>query len=368
MLAYYKKALHYIILIFFALIFSSNTNIAFAQANSCKTLQNTIRSLDRNRDYRSLNTNTKKAKALAAELKKKERTFVRGGCQKLLKAKKKLTGQCRTLARSIIRGRTSLKKLNASIQTGRAIASQRANLTKKINSNTCSQPKPNKPQNNNRSLLDILFGNNKVEITPDVPNIRVDLNTLRTLCVRLSDGYYWPISFSTTKVYLSADEQTCKKLGAPGELEMYYHRNPGEDSDSMINMAGKLYKSLPNAFLFRQKFIPNNTFSRNKTSGFIEVVKSQGQTTSRAIVSFDELSFPMPIRDPRTKTKTTVIATVNIVPLPRSRPYREGEIKPIAKIITPIINAPIKTFISGGKTIRIIGPDTLYAQPKAKDT
>ncbi len=50
--------------------------------------------------------------------------------------------------------------------------------------------------------------------------------TYRTLCVRLCDGYYFPVSFSTLPNHFQRDAQLCQsQCAAPAEL--YYHQNPG---------------------------------------------------------------------------------------------------------------------------------------------
>lgn len=373
MLANYFKALHIIMfsfVIFFSLFYA---NDAYAQTKSCSSLSNSVRSLERNRDFRALAKNTQAAKNLQKSLKDTERKFVRTGCQKVLKAKKKLTGQCRSLARIIIRGRSDLKKLQVKISTGQTIARQREGVLKRIANNTCTKPSSatfNSIQNNNKSLFDILFGNDQRLLTTDAPNVRIDLNTIRTLCVRVSDGYYWPISFSTTRQYLAYDEKTCSDQSNGFEVELYYHKNPGEDADKMINLAGTPYKSLPNAFLYRREFVASDIFKKKTSSGFFELVKNETTGLARTMIMFEDQSFPMPIRDPRQKTKITVteIAKAIFVPLPRARPYQEGEERPAQIIAAPKTTQPIKTFTSNGKTIRIIGPNTLYALSAPTDS
>ncbi|HYD16230.1 MAG TPA: DUF2865 domain-containing protein, partial [Hyphomicrobium sp.] len=50
--------------------------------------------------------------------------------------------------------------------------------------------------------------------------------TYRTVCVRLCDGYYFPVSFSTLPNHFQRDEEVCQsKCASPAEL--YYHQNPG---------------------------------------------------------------------------------------------------------------------------------------------
>jgi hypothetical protein len=78
-------------------------------------------------------------------------------------------------------------------------------------------------------------------------------HAVRTLCVRLCDGYYWPISFATTTSRLSADAKRCESsCSSPARL--FYHRNPGQDVDDMIDREGKYYRALPAAYLYRTRY------------------------------------------------------------------------------------------------------------------
>jgi hypothetical protein len=78
--------------------------------------------------------------------------------------------------------------------------------------------------------------------------------TYRTMCVRQCDGYYFPVSFSTLPSQFSADEAQCAdRCAAPSELFVY--RNPGEDVEQMVSLAGKPYSELDTAWLYRTKFI-----------------------------------------------------------------------------------------------------------------
>jgi len=77
-------------------------------------------------------------------------------------------------------------------------------------------------------------------------------NTLRTLCVRTCDGYYFPVSFSTTKKYLAADEETCQRLCPAGDASIYYYpRRSGPEQ--MVSIDGFPYADLPNAFRYRKE-------------------------------------------------------------------------------------------------------------------
>jgi hypothetical protein len=77
----------------------------------------------------------------------------------------------------------------------------------------------------------------------------------RTLCVRTCDGYYFPISFSTSTSRFAEDEQTCQKLCPAAEAVLYTHRNPGEEVAQAVASNGRLYKDLANAFRYRREFV-----------------------------------------------------------------------------------------------------------------
>ena len=82
--------------------------------------------------------------------------------------------------------------------------------------------------------------------------------TYRTLCVRLCDGYYFPINFSVTRDRLALDAQACEsRCGGQGRL--FVHRNPGGSTEDMVDLAGRPYSRLATAFLYRTKYVPSCT-------------------------------------------------------------------------------------------------------------
>lgn len=80
--------------------------------------------------------------------------------------------------------------------------------------------------------------------------------TYRTICVRLCDGYYFPVSFSTLPNHFQRDSQLCQsQCAAPAEL--YYHQNPGGAVEQALSASGQQpYTSLKSAFLYRKQFVP----------------------------------------------------------------------------------------------------------------
>lgn len=80
-----------------------------------------------------------------------------------------------------------------------------------------------------------------------------DGGTYRTMCVRLCDGYFWPISFSATKRDFARDSQLCERTcDSPAALHVY--RNPGEEPEHMVDLKGQPYAMLGTAFRFRVRY------------------------------------------------------------------------------------------------------------------
>jgi Protein of unknown function (DUF2865). len=78
--------------------------------------------------------------------------------------------------------------------------------------------------------------------------------TYRTLCVRLCDGYYFPISFATMRSEFARDADKCA-ASCGSEARLFYHPNPGGDVEGMTDLTGMAYAALPNAFKYRKTLV-----------------------------------------------------------------------------------------------------------------
>lgn len=71
----------------------------------------------------------------------------------------------------------------------------------------------------------------------------------RTVCVRLCDGYYWPIGFASDSADLARDNAKCEQsCSMPAKL--YYAPMPSEASE-LIDLNGQPYTRLGTAFQYR---------------------------------------------------------------------------------------------------------------------
>lgn len=79
--------------------------------------------------------------------------------------------------------------------------------------------------------------------------------TYRTVCVRLCDGYFFPISFSTLPNHFQRDADACQsKCAAP--VDLYYHPNPGGAMEQATSVkTQQSYSTLKSAFRYRKEFV-----------------------------------------------------------------------------------------------------------------
>src|ERR1700687_1295161 len=74
-----------------------------------------------------------------------------------------------------------------------------------------------------------------------------DYGTYRTLCVRLCDGVYFPISDSVRREPLYNDSRQCSQR-CDGEARLYYYSTAGGSAETAVDLSGHRYVDLPNAF------------------------------------------------------------------------------------------------------------------------
>src|SRR6516165_7914439 len=102
---------------------------------------------------------------------------------------------------------------------------------------------------------DRLFGDNgggSVVSTPLGPMG----GTFRTVCVRTWEGFYFPISYSTSPDRFSDDEMACQRMCPASEVSLYTYHNPGEEMAQAASLNGRPYSELPTAFQYRKSMSP----------------------------------------------------------------------------------------------------------------
>jgi hypothetical protein len=102
-----------------------------------------------------------------------------------------------------------------------------------------------------RGFFDALFGGGTI-LNPNGDG--APSGTYHTVCVRTCDGYYFPISYSTTPSRFADDQRACQRECPAAEATLYAFRNPGEDMEQAMSLSGQPYTALPTAFQYRKQF------------------------------------------------------------------------------------------------------------------
>jgi hypothetical protein len=76
----------------------------------------------------------------------------------------------------------------------------------------------------------------------------------RTVCVRLCDGYYFPIRHGGTRASFPDDAVACESR-CPRQSQLFYLPASGEIADAVAVDSGTRYRALPNAFRYRKTLV-----------------------------------------------------------------------------------------------------------------
>ena len=339
-------------------------------ANLAKRQQRALRSAER--DAVSLRCVTRSGKragngaascpALFSKIKKMRRNL-----NKLVKRRDSATkGSSRGLSRSDLRAKKRFLK--------KKISRLRCNqIERQAKRDIREQKRVDRRKNKRGGLLARLSGRQSRYVEPEIqneeqPTVRVVGTVFRTLCVRISDGYYFPMSFATVRSNFDTDEAKCKASNPGEELRLFVHRNPSQEPEEMIDLTGLAYADLPNAFLYRTKFVA----PRRLTNG--------NGLTQVAGVTPGQLAQA---NDPRfSKFPNLFGETGKIIEKPAAKPALFSDpdtafsiagnftLKPVYKIEKPkdvkIASAAKSLQTAAGESIRVIGPKFLDGQQSVK--
>lgn len=179
----------------------------------------------------------------------------------------KRTPRCLELDRQIETAQQRLSQLQHQRDTyseGKSRRNRQDDVVAELARNGCGENYARQHEANRRSSQSSLFSFWEDEEAPTQrddayrappPQPVTPYGAYRTMCVRLCDGFYFPISFSTSSSRFKDDEARCRDTcSAPAEL--YVYRNPGESVDQMVSPAtGRRYTDLPSAFRNRKQYI-----------------------------------------------------------------------------------------------------------------
>jgi len=186
--------------------------------------------------------------------------------------------QCGPINNQIQQMRANLDRVLADLQRLQGNTAdregERRTILASLGQNDCGPQYKQYANRGGGNFFENLFGGGTI-ITPAMPPSTAG-DTYRTVCVRTCDGYYFPISYSTTPASFPQDEQVCQRMCPAAEVALYSHRNPGEDIAQATSTGGRSYSELPNAFAFRKAFNPSCS------------CRAPGQTWSQALQNVED--------------------------------------------------------------------------------
>jgi len=203
------------------------------------------------------------------QISKARRGALRNGCVGIFSNR---NSQCKQLTATIGKMERNLKRLQRErikhAPSNAGNSGLRRNILNQLRRNNCDgkrtetrQAKAKSEKPRRKSLLEQVFGvrtyrENGSKSQEEIGNgTQYGFGgTYRTLCVRKQDGYYFPISFSTTQQFFPDDEETCRAMCPTSDVALYVHRMPSQDSEDMVSFRSQRpYASEPFAFTYRKK-------------------------------------------------------------------------------------------------------------------
>jgi hypothetical protein len=186
----------------------------------------------------------------------------RGGCEGsgffLFNSLQSQSQQCVDLNRQIARMRANLDRITFDLQrmqggdTDRG--EQKRSVTAALAQNNCGAQYRTAARAPGGFFDQLLGRGESSEPSSDLANPLVQGGTVRTVCVRTCDGYYFPISYATNASRFATDEKACQRMCPAAEVMLFSYPTEGGDVANATSPSGQTYSSLPNAFKYRQAF------------------------------------------------------------------------------------------------------------------
>jgi hypothetical protein len=76
----------------------------------------------------------------------------------------------------------------------------------------------------------------------------------RTVCVRLCDGYFWPLSFQASRTAVSNDRRKCEE-SCESPARLFLAKDAETPLEDMRDENGRFYRDLKTAFVYRTSYI-----------------------------------------------------------------------------------------------------------------
>lgn len=165
--------------------------------------------------------------------------------------------QCKDLARQVDNSKRRLSDLDAQRQDilGSSGRSYQGDIIRELARNNCGAnytAMARRQDGNSGGMWEDEESSGGNTWNPRAAN---GAQTYRTLCVRLCDGFYFPVSFSTLPSHFEHDADVCSAhCAAPSEL--FYYPNPGGTVEQAVAMKDQEpYTKLKFAYRYRKEYV-----------------------------------------------------------------------------------------------------------------
>jgi hypothetical protein len=173
----------------------------------------------------------------------------------------------------------------------------------------------------------------------------------------MCDGYYFPISYSTSRSRFGVDADICRARCPGAETRLFAHRT-GEDSETAVSAdeEGVAYTKIPNALKYRTEYVQGCGCGRpDPTLLPVNASSDEGATSGSSTVRVGDvranLPVPRPKPEPDEDPDTRANAIASFVPVP-VEPVKPGE----------GLAARGAGSDSSGRGVRVIGPKFFATQ------
>ncbi|WP_020185297.1 DUF2865 domain-containing protein [Methylopila sp. 73B] len=250
--------------------------------------------------------------------------------------------ECADIERRMGQMETNLDKLEAQLaqaQQGGGVDPRRRDLLFALARNQCGpqyrlvERKIEREPQQRQGFFSMLFGGGgsdgpreETVVEPEMdPQSTPRVSTYRTVCVRTCDGFFFPISFQTTRNAFERDDAICRATCPGTEAKLYSYPNPGGAMEQASSVDGEAYAKLQNAFRYRKEFVAGCSCRPEGMSWAEALAGVEDKTVKKGDIVVDEqkaleLSRPQGAGQPKPPAPTA-----------QARPSRPEQLRPPAE-------------------------------------
>lgn len=215
-----------------------------------------------------------------------ERLFIFGRALKRNPRCLKMNNRVEDARRQLAR----LQERRKSLRRGGGNKRRQAELQQALRRNGCSGA-----TRGGGGLFDFFGGPREPEFQSPIYRSINPNGRYRSVCVRLCDGFYYPVSYTAYGSRLAQDAEKCQaNCAAPAEL--YVYRNPGQEIEQAISLSGSPYMDLPVALRYRKEFVQGCSCKQTEYNPTkIEAANKRADTGTPATAAQANAAGPAPV-------------------------------------------------------------------------